>query len=77
MSADEEARLLQALPVDLRAVLLVGLDTLTRLSNILELRRSDDHGTHLDILDTKNGLSHIWLGPNAVRGVRRRNRSNA
>jgi integrase len=58
MSADEEANILAQLPVDLRAVLLVGLDTLTRLSDILALRRRDDHGTHLDILDTKNGLSH-------------------
>jgi integrase len=58
MSADEEARILRELPVDLRAILLVGLDTLTRLSDILDLRRRDDHGTYLDILDTKNGLSH-------------------
>jgi len=58
MSADEETRILRELPVDDRAILLVGLDTLTRLGDILELRREDDHGTHLDILDTKNGLSH-------------------
>jgi len=58
MSAEEERRILQELPADLRAILLVGLDTLTRLKDILNLRRRDDHGTHLDIVDTKNGLSH-------------------
>jgi integrase len=58
MSRDEEARLLPELAVDLRAIVIMGLDTLTRLGDILDLRRRADHGTHLDILDTKNGLSH-------------------
>lgn len=58
MTPEEEARLLPALyPYD-RAILLVGLDALVRLSDILNLRRVDDHGTHLEIRDSKNGRAY-------------------
>jgi integrase len=37
---------------------LCGLDTLARLSSILNLKRSDDHKTHLTLYDTKNGQAY-------------------
>lgn len=58
MSADEERRILAKLAVDDRAIVLVGLDTLTRLTDILDLKYTDDHGTTLDVRDPKNGLPH-------------------
>lgn len=51
----EEARLLKHLRrADDRAILLVGLDTLTRLGDILDLRWEDDHGKTLYIRDPKD-----------------------
>jgi integrase len=58
MSDAEEARLLPALAVDDRAILIAALDTLARLSDVLDLQRSDDHGASLDIRDPKNGQPH-------------------
>src|SRR6185295_1085988 len=54
MGLDEERRLLPELAVDDRAILLVGLDALVRLGDILDLRREDDHGGHLEIRHPKN-----------------------
>lgn len=50
----EETRLLKALEPDDRAIVIMGLDTLCRLSDILELRRVDDKGAVLYIGETKN-----------------------
>lgn len=58
MSVAEEQRILEQLECDDRAIVLIGLDTLTRLGDILDLKRSDDHGTYLTIRDPKNGLPH-------------------
>lgn len=58
MTIEEEERLLPALSVHDRAILLVGLDALVRLGDILELRRADDHGTYLEIRDSKNGRAY-------------------
>lgn len=58
MTLDEEDRLLPALSVHDRAIVLVGLDALVRLGDILNLRRADDHGTHLEIRDSKNGRAY-------------------
>lgn len=57
MNEREEALILGALAPDDAAIMLVGLDTLARLINILELQWADDHGTTLDIRDPKNGHS--------------------
>ena len=56
LTRDEEARLLAAIrqPED-RALFLMGLDTLCRLGDCLDLRRDDDHGTTLWIRDPKAG----------------------
>lgn len=58
MSVDEEQRVLAVLAVDDRAILICALDTLTRLSDVLDLKRSDDHGDHLTIRHPKNGSLH-------------------
>ncbi len=58
MTPQEEARLLPALAVHDRAIVLVGLDALVRLGDILDLRRVDDHTTYLEIRDSKNGLAY-------------------
>lgn len=50
----EERRLLPKLDVDDRAIFLMGLDTLVRLGDILDLRREDDHGRTLYIRDPKD-----------------------
>lgn len=57
MSEDEERRLLPHLkPVD-RAILIMGLDTLARFGDILDLRWVDDHGDTIDLPDPKNGTA--------------------
>lgn len=55
--AEEEAILPHLLPDD-RAIVLCGLDTLARLSSLLNLKRADDHKTHLTFYDTKNGETY-------------------
>lgn len=50
----EERKLLPRLRVDDRAIFLMGLDTLVRLGDILDLRREDDHGRTLYIRDPKD-----------------------
>jgi integrase len=58
MSDAEEHAILAELRPDDRTIVLVGLDTLARLINILDLQWVDDHGQTLDLRDTKNGRSH-------------------
>lgn len=55
MSEDEERRLLAVLSPEDRAFVLVGLDALARLSDILDLKATDDHGDRLWIADPKTG----------------------
>lgn len=54
LTPGEETKLLRALEPDDRAIVIMGLDTLCRLSDILDLRRQDDKGAVLYIGDTKN-----------------------
>lgn len=54
LSREEEVRLLAALAPDDRAIFLIAMDTLARLSDILELRIEDDHGSHLYFRWLKN-----------------------
>lgn len=58
LTREEEARLLAALALDDRAIFLIGQDTMARLSDILELRTEDDHGTHLYFGWTKTGEAY-------------------
>jgi integrase len=56
LSHAEETRLLKAAtdPQD-HAILVLGLDTLVRLGDLLDLQRGDREGLWLDIRQTKNG----------------------
>ena len=58
MTESEEAKILPYLAADDRAIVLAGLDTLARLSSLLNLKRTDDHKTHLTFSDTKNGETY-------------------
>jgi integrase len=55
LTADEETRLLSELPERDRALFLLCVDTLIRLSNAINLSREEDKGTHLDLVDSKTG----------------------
>lgn len=55
MGEAEEAAVLAELDAEDGAILLVGLLTLARMGDILDLKRTDDHGHALDIRDPKNG----------------------
>jgi integrase len=65
---EEEERLLKYLWPEDRAILLMGLDSLMRLSDILDLKRSDDHGTYLYIADPKDpGQTEPYRVPVSTR----------
>lgn len=51
----EESRLLRQLQPADRALYIVAVDTLLRLSNVINLRRDEDHKTHLAVTDSKTG----------------------
>lgn len=55
MAPDEERRIVAAMAVDDRALFLLGLDSLVRLSDLLDLKRADDHGSRMFIADPKTG----------------------
>jgi hypothetical protein len=55
VEAAEEPRLLAELPPRDQVLYVCCVDTLARLSNILDLKRTDDHRTFLDFLDSKTG----------------------
>jgi integrase len=68
LKADEEKRLLEAAsdPQD-HALLVLGIDTLVRLGDLLDVQRSDRDGLWLELRDTKNGTAHrVPLSPRAV-----------
>jgi len=54
MTPAEERKLLRELRPDDKAIVLMGLDTLARLGDILDLRREDDDGRWLYIRDPKD-----------------------
>jgi integrase len=58
LTDDEERRIASVLdPIDY-AIILIGLDTLARPGDAIDLRRPDDHGDVLYIRDPKNGTPH-------------------
>lgn len=68
-SQAEEDRLLDQLrPAD-RALYIVAVDTLMRLSNVLNLRRSEDHRTHLQLTDSKTGPYIVPLSARARKAL--------
>lgn len=58
LSPKEEKRLLAALPERDRPIFLAAVDTLLRLTNVINLRRDEDHGTFLEI-DTKTTAHRV------------------
>jgi hypothetical protein len=69
MTEAEEEKILPHLAPDDRAIVLCGLDTLARLSSILNLKRSEDHKTHLTLYDTKNGQAYAPPVSKRLRGA--------
>jgi integrase len=68
LTPDEESRLLKVTtdPQE-RAVLILGIDTLVRLNDLLDLQRTDRDGRWLWIKDPKNGEPHsVPLSPRAA-----------
>jgi hypothetical protein len=55
LTAEEETRLLAIMEPDDKALFLLGLDGLVRLSDCLDVRRADDHKTAIWIADPKTG----------------------
>lgn len=65
LSQEEEARLLSALPPADQAFYIVAVDTLMRFSNVYNLKRTDDHKTHLVLEDSKTGPYEVPLSSRA------------
>jgi integrase len=53
LTPDEEARLLAVCNLEDRALIICALDTLQRLSNVAGLKRAQDHGDYLTVLNPK------------------------
>lgn len=53
LARDEETRLLKVLDPPDQAIITMALDTLMRLSDIVNLKRAQDHGSYLTVLDPK------------------------
>lgn len=65
LTAEEEARLLAQLPPADRALFVLAVDTLIRLSNAVNLSRAEDKGTHLELVDSKTGPYEVPLSTRA------------
>lgn len=69
LTTKEEARLLAVLEPEDRALYIVAVDTLMRLSNVVQLRRAEDRGDHLDLLDSKTGPYTVPLSRRARKAL--------
>lgn len=58
LTEDAEERMLKVATTEERAVLVLALDTLIRMGDCRQLRRSDDHGTYLEIPNPKTGQAY-------------------
>ena len=67
----EEQRLLKQLPPADRALYIVAVDTLIRLSNVLNLKRSEYKRTHLALEDSKTGPYEVPLSDRARKALDR------
>jgi integrase len=65
LTATEEARLLDELTPADRALYIVAVDTLARLSNVMNLSRAEDKGSHLELVDSKTGPYSVPLSKRA------------
>lgn len=69
LSQSDEDRLLEAMTPADRALYVVAVDTLMRLSNVLNLRRADDRGTYLQLEDSKTGPYVVPLSTRARQAL--------
>lgn len=65
LSLEEETRLLKQLAPADQALYIVAVDTLIRLSNVLNLRRAEYKRTHLELADSKTGPYTVPLSTRA------------
>lgn len=65
----EEARLLQQLAPADQALYIVAVDTLARLSNVLNLTRAENRGTYLALVDSKTGPYEVPLSTRARKAL--------
>lgn len=65
LTAKEEARLLAVLQPADRALYIVAVDTLARLSNVIHLTRQEHQGTELHLVDSKTGPYAVPLSRRA------------
>lgn len=65
----EERRLIKALPAADAALYIVAVDTLIRLGNVLDLKRSENKGTHLALEDSKTGPYEVPLSDRARKAL--------
>lgn len=69
LTQEEEDRLLRELEPADQALYVIAVDTLMRLSNVLNLRWSDDRGTYLDLEDSKTGAYQVPLSTRARKAL--------
>ncbi len=72
LSRGDERKLLKVLDADDKAIVILALDTLMRLSDIVNLRRAQDHGKYLTVLDPK--METAYKVPISSRARRALNR---
>lgn len=65
----EEARLLEELSPADRALYIVAVDTLARLSNVMNLSRAEDKRTYLALVDSKTGPYEVPLSTRARQAL--------
>lgn len=69
LSAEEETRLLAQLKPADQALYIVAVDTLIRLSNVVNLTRAEDRRTHLELIDSKTGPYDVPLSARARKAL--------
>lgn len=72
MTTAEEEKLLKHGDAEDRAILILGIDTMIRLSDLLDLERSDHVGAWLYVKDPKGGEPYeVALSPRAQQALKR------
>src|ERR1043166_4056608 len=72
LSTEEERKLLRLADRQEKALLILGIDTLIRLGDLLDLQRSDRHGPWLYVRDPKSGEPYeAALSPRAEKALDR------
>lgn len=69
LTPEDEAKLLDVLAPSDRALYIVAVDTLIRLSNVVHLKRTEDKGTHLALVDSKTGPYTVPLSDRARKAL--------